>query len=329
MRWGCALVAAAALLLAGCAKDSGKATAAPTAIKLACTLSPDAGLVHLALAQGYLAAEGLAVSVKPFMVGRDALAALIKGEADIAIVLETPLVFAILGGEKVYIIASVATSDKNLALVANRDAGVAAPGDLLGKDIGLPKGTAAEYFVKSFLVAHKIPFARVRIVDTQAGDLLAALKDRRISAAVLWNPLLLQVDEALRGRGIVFSGENIYTANDIVVGDRAFIDKNPGAIKALVRALIRSEEFLKKSPDKAITAIAAYTKIDEGGLRSMLPLFRFKVGLDPSLQLVLEDESRWARTQWPEKYKSMPNFLDYIYPDALLAVAPERLRLIR
>jgi hypothetical protein len=61
----------------------------------------------------------------------------------------------------------------------------------------------------------------------------------------------------------------------------------------------------------------------------MLPLFRFKVGLDPSLQLVLEDESRWARTQWPEKYKSMPNFLDYIYPDALLAVAPERLRLIR
>jgi ABC-type nitrate/sulfonate/bicarbonate transport system substrate-binding protein len=321
--------ATALLLMAACSKNPGKAAMQKTAINLACVMNPDFSLVHLALAQGYFAAEGLAVNVKPFVIGKLALAALLAGEADLATVLETPVVFAILGGEKIGIAAVVGSSDRDFALVANRSAGIAKPGDLLGKVIGVTKGSASEYFLDSFLVAHGIPESGVKPVDTQTGDLFDALEAGRIAAAVLWNPLIVQVGEILGDTGLVFSAENIYTANDFIVGDRAFMDKNPEAMKGFVRALIRAETFMKMNPEKALTLIAEYTKSEESSLKAMLDLFRFKVSLDQSLLMVLEDESRWAMRIRPAEYKAMPAYLDFIYAEALTSVAPDRVRLVR
>lgn len=329
MKNGIAIVIAVALLLAGCVRDARKAAVRQTPVNLACVMNPDFSIVHVALAQGYFEAEGLAVNVKPFVVGKDALAALIRGEADLATVQETPLVFAILGGQKLSVVAAVGSSDKNLALIANRASGVAKSADLVGKAIGLMKGTVAEYFLHSFLVANKISDSRVRIIDTELGDMLRDLKSGKIAAAVLWNPLLLEVDAALEGKGTVFSGEGIYTASDLVVGGRSFVEGNPAAMKGLVRALMRGEEFMTRSPEKALKIISSYTGIDEGGLKAMLELFRFRVGIEQSLLLVLEDESRWAMDLRPASYAGMPNYLDILRGDAILSVAPARLRLTR
>ncbi len=329
MKKGIAIVIAAALLLAGCVRDARKAAVRQTPVNLACVMNPDFGIVHVALAQGYFEAEGLAVNVKPFVVGKDALAALIRGEADLATVLETPLVFAILGGERLSVVAAVGSSDRNLALVANRASGVAKPADLVGKAIGVTRGSATEYFLHSFLVANKISDSRVRIIDTQLGDILRDLKSGKIAAAVLWNPLLLEVDAVLGGKGTVFSGEGIYTASDLVVGGRAFVEKNSAAMRGLIRALIRGEEFMKQSPEKALSIIASYTRTDESRLKPLLELFRFQVGIEQSLLLVLEDESRWAMDLRPASYAGMPNYLDTLRGDALHSVAPERMRLTR
>jgi ABC-type nitrate/sulfonate/bicarbonate transport system substrate-binding protein len=329
MKRACALIAAAALLFAGCAKESVKGKGPTAPIRLACVMNPDFSIVQVALAMGYFEAEGLAVTVTPFVVGKEALASVIRGEADLATVLETPVVFAILGGEKLGVLASIATSDKNQALVANGDSGVASPGDLVGKTIAVTKGTAAEYFLHSFLVAHKIADSRIVIVNTPPGELFPALTSGKAAAVVLWNPLLLDVDRVLGGKGLVFPGESIYTANSLIVGGQAFLARNPDAMKGWIRALIKGEDFMKRSPDKAQAIIASNAKTDVGGIRGVLNLFRFRVSLEQVLLLVLEDESRWAMSLRPADFKSMPNYLEYLYADALQAVAPDRLRLVR
>lgn len=317
------------LLLGSCAKEGTKAQAPKLPINLASVPTPDFGLVLIALAKGYFDAEGLAVSVKSFAVGKLALASVIKGESDLATAFETPIVFAILGGERICIPAVIASSDRNFVLVARKDAPISKPEDLAGKSIGLPMGTAGEYFLVSFLTAHGIPGGRVRIVDTEAEALLPALLSGKVDSAVLWSPLNSQAIEALGEKGIVFSGESIYSAYDCIVGESAFVKGNPKAVQGFIRALLRAEGFMAKNPEQALSIIAKATSVDESSLRPMLDLFRFKVSLDQSLLLVLEDESRWAMRVNPKSGGIMPSYLDYIYSDALLSLAPERVRLIR
>ena len=57
--------------------------------------------------------------------------------------------------------------------------------------------------------------------------------------------------------------------------------------------------------------------------------FRFKVTLDQSLLVTIEDESRWAIKNRLVESQAMPNYLDFLYADALSSVKPERLRIIR
>jgi ABC-type nitrate/sulfonate/bicarbonate transport system substrate-binding protein len=329
MRLIVALLVSAALLMGACSKDARKGERGTTTIRLAAVSNPDFSLILVALAEGYFAEEGLMVKVKTFAVGKAALAELIKGEADLATALETPVMFAILGGERLSVAAAIGTSDRNMAIAASVKAGIARPEDLRGKAIGLTRGTAAEYFLNSFLVALKIGDSSVRLVDTPPGDLVGDLKAGKVDAAVLWSPLILQARAALGERGTVLYGENVYTANNCLVGDQAFLRKNPEAIKGVVRALLRAEDLLGKNPERALPDIAAATGIEVASLRPMISLFRFRVTLDQSLVLVLEDESRWARSKNLGGKAAMPNFLDNIYPDALIAVAPERVRLIR
>jgi hypothetical protein len=43
----------------------------------------------------------------------------------------------------------------------------------------------------------------------------------------------------------------------------------------------------------------------------------------------MEDEARWMIKNKLTKEKNVPNFLDYIYEDALKAVKPEAVNIIR
>ena len=244
--------------------------------------------------EGFFAAEGLRIHEKRFGFGKPALDAVIRGEADLATVAETPLVFAILGGAKLRIAAVIGTSDRNAAIVARKSAGIAKPMDLEGKSIGVTVGTTGEYFLNCFLVSLGLGEKDVRIVDLKPEAMIGALAGGRVAAVATWNPTLSQVNAALAGDGLLLYGDDIYTENFCVAGDGEFIRKNPEVMKAFMRALIRAESYIRAYPEKAISACAAYDGLDAAGLAAVFGLFRFRPILDQSLLVMLEDESRWA-----------------------------------
>jgi len=54
---------------------------------------------------------------------------------------------------------------------------------------------------------------------------------------------------------------------------------------------------------------------------------QFSLSLDQSLILAMEDEARWMISNSLTTEKTVPNFLDYIYPDGLSAVKPGAVRI--
>ncbi len=326
---GMAMVAVAALLLVSCHRDSDKGGARGQVVNLAYASIPDTSLVLVALDRGFFASEGLVVNAKPFAFGKPALASVIDGSSDLATVAETPIVLAMLAGEKLVIPAVIGTSDRNTAVIASEDQGVVNPSDLAGKAIGVTLGTTSEYLLDIFLIANGIEKRNVRIVDLQPDQLLSALRSGRIAAAATWNPTLERLKDSLADKCRIFDSSDIYTGHYCMVGKQDFVSKHPAVMRAFLRALISAENFMTGNPVQARAIIRKYTDTDEATLVTALACFKFSVGIDKSLLLLLEDEIRWAMRNRATGLRTNPDIFGLVEPEALSSVDPSRVRYIK
>lgn len=157
-------------------------------VTIAVPTLPHSGLFYVAQEKGYFREEGLEVVVAPTMYGKLALDELIAGKADFALCGETPVMFAVLRGENIFVVADLMNSVKDEAIVARKDRGIVSPPDLKGRTVGLSAGTVAEYFLDIFLTVHAVPRTSVRVVHLDPDEMGDALRVGKVDAVAIWNP---------------------------------------------------------------------------------------------------------------------------------------------
>ena len=94
--------------------------------------------------------------------------------------------------------------------------------------------------------------------------------------------------------------------------------------------LIRAEELARRDPARATHAVAARLGREghvEAVQREMKRL-KLRISLDQFLLTSLEDEARWAITSGLTQATEVPDYLGYVYSDALQAVKPEAMTII-
>jgi NitT/TauT family transport system substrate-binding protein len=298
-------------------------------VTIAYSATTDAVLAEVAQSRGYYREEGLDAVPHMHPYGKLALDEVLNGKADFATVAETPVMFAVMNGEKISIIATIQTSRKNNAIVARKDKGILTPLDLKGKKMGVTLGTTADFFMDAMLVTHGILRKDVKVIDLKADEIPAALANGDVEAVTAFAPYLNYAQEKLGDLGIIFYNEDIYTFTFNVVARQEFIRKNPERVKKMLRALIKAEEFVRQHPDEAQKITADFSGIDIGILRDMWADVTFSVTLDQSLLLALEDESQWAIKTGLTVGTKVSNYLDFIYLDGLESVKPEAVRILR
>ncbi len=312
----------------GCG-PSQKQTGPPEKVTIAYSTAFNAALVHIAFAKGYFKEEGLEATPQPHAYGKAALQAVIEGKADLATVADTPIMFAIMDGKKIAIVATIQTSSQDNAVVARKDRGIIKPSDLNGKTIAMTAGTTSDFFTEIFLLAYGIDRKRVTIVSLKPDELVSALSAGKVDAATSWNPVVIQMQKALGNNGCTFYGEKLYTETFCLTAKQDFTKSHPETIKKVLRAITRAETFAHRHPKDARRLVAEFSKSDQALLDSLWDIYTFKVTLDQALLVDLEDQTRWAMKYRMTALQDMPNYLDYIYEDGLKAVAPEAVRVIR
>ena len=290
---------------------------------------PIAGPVYIAFTKGYFEDEGLDVTLQPQTSGKTSLNAVIEGKADLSTVAETPIMHAGLKEEKTYMIATIHRATKNTMIVARKDKGISIPNDLKNKKIGVSIGTNGEFFMDSFLMMHRILKSEIEVVSLKPEEMFYALVNGEVDAVSIWNPHGIQLQKELGGNGITMYGEKIYTETFNLVIRQDFANNNPEAIKKVLRALINAEKFIKAHPDESISIIASSIGMDRSQLIELWDIYNFEITLDQSLLVALEAEARWAIKNNLTDKTEVPNYLDYIYFDALEEVKPEAVGLIR
>ena len=328
--WKTSLALIFAATLMGCQKPSPQnPPLPPQKITVAYTYQPQSTLVHVAVAKGYFAEEGLEVQPQMRTFGKEALQAVLDGKADFATVAETPVMFNVLKGEKIYVIANIEASTMNEAIVGRKDAGLAVPSDLKGKRIGFTPGTTSDFFLDSLLTANGIARKEIQLVALKPEEMQDAVMAKKVDAVSTWNYPLALINRQLGANGIIFYDRQLYTGMFNIAAKQDFVKSNPETVKRFLRALLKAENLAAKNPDEAQSIMSAATRIDKNLIREVWNNFHYQLELSQMLLITLEDETRWAMNNKFADRAEMPDYRSYIYTDGLKAVKPEAVKLNR
>lgn len=294
-------------------------------------LSVSRALPIVAEEQEFFKEVGLDVEIKDYKSGKRAfIEGFVPGVVDVITGQEVPIVFNSLDGENFKIIAMINSAPSDKVIIARKDSGISRGQDLKGKRVATQEVSAVHFYLHVFLLYHELTEEDIELSFMKGEKLPEALVNSEIDAFSMREPFISQTIKLLGKENVVlFAEKDIYHAIDVVLGSNKFIDENPEAIKKIIRAIIKAEEFILENPDKAKDILIRRTSSDKSEVDRIWPNLNFKVSLDQSLLGALEDEARWAIKNKLVDATEIPDYLDFIHIEALEAVKPEAVTIIR
>ena len=179
------------------------------------------------------------------------------------------------------------------------------------------------------LISGSVLRNEVEVVNKKPPEIADALINGEVDAVSTWQPIVIELQKRLGENGFTFTGEEIHTETINLAGRQDYIDRNPAIIKKLLQAAMKAELFIRENPDESIDMIANYIDMDRGRLIDLWDIYNLEITLDQSLLITVEDESRWAIKNDLTDATEVPNYLNYIYLDALETVMPDAVSIIR
>ena len=311
----------------GCQEQPAKYTGPVEKITLAAYAGDTGALVYVAQEQGYFADNGLDVTIKDYEAGKLAADALLAGEADICTSADFVLVSNSFEHDNLRILGTVAVANL-IELVARKDTGINQPSDLRGKRVGTTQKSAAEFFLGTLLIFNGLSLQDVEVVNLKPSEIVDAVVNGDIDAGFTWEPNIFEVKSRLGANAISWPGQSGQDFYFILLTKEKFIEENPQVIQRFLQALIRAEEFMKENETEAREFTKTRFNYESSYIDYIWPKHDFTVVLPQALIIAMEYQARWRIDNKLTDATEIPNYLDFIYMDALEAVKPEAVGII-
>lgn len=302
-----------------------QALAAPLVVAVA--QPPLFAPMQLAALEGHFAAEGLDVRIQPCINGRRCLQHLTDGEAQVATVADTPMMFSLHAGHRFDIVATFGASTRDTLMVVRTDRGIQAPADLAGKRVGVVRGTSAHYFASVFLLVSGVPRDAVRLVFLDPARGAEPLLRGEVDAAAFYLPTGPQALQQLGSRGRELT---TLRAQSVMVNLVAQPGLSQDTLLRLLKAVQRSLTLMATQPARAHAVLAKAWQQDVRTVAEQLKAYEFRLTLDQNLLSSLEAQSRWAaREGLVEPAAPPPDYLDLMRTGPLQALDPRAMTLVK
>lgn len=299
----------------------------PDKVRMAIPKQPPCTLVFVAQEQGLFAREGLDIVPVYRSSGKEALAALTRGEADFASTAETPASIEAFTDDGFRVLAAIASTDNDPCIVARRDAGIAGPADLRGKKVGTQKASAVHFFLHLFLTRHLIPDDQVTCEFGTGEDMVERLVSGDVDAVSVREPQVTHATAALGAKAVVFREPGIYRRWEVLAGSVKVLSERPKTAVAMLKALRAAQKLTQSRRAVAGEALARALGIDVDTALASVRETDLRVRLSQDLLISMEEEARWAAQKKMVGGANVPDFLRILYPDPLAAVDPDSVTL--
>ncbi len=318
------LLAVSLLILAGCGRCPDQCPPVPSIpVKLGLGREAINGLALLADQRKLYSGEHLLAAVSNYPSGKLALAALLRGEVEIATAAQTPIVMESFNRRDLRIIAVVGSSDSEMKVVGRKDLGVQTPGDLKGKHIATQSFSSLHFFLHLYLLKRGMTWDDVKIRFAQPDDLPLLLERGDVQAVSVREPLTSQVVAKLGNKAVVFEDQGLYVKFYCLVTTERILQEKPKAVAGVLRALLEADRLARRDPETVSDSLTKELAITPASARELWPGIDLRVCLPQALLLSLEDEARWVLVESRTAEREMPNYLDLLDIGPLNSLQPE------
>ncbi|MEU6312796.1 NrtA/SsuA/CpmA family ABC transporter substrate-binding protein [Streptomyces sp. NPDC047014] len=285
------LAALVSAVVAGC--SGGRPGAGPAAVSIAASDHLGGAPVYLAEELGLWGGEGIEVDVATQPTGRDALNAVLGGQAQFGVVGDLPAVTAALGGREVRIVADLSRFT-DWRLLTRTDRQITGFAALKGRKVGVPQGTNTEYALSRMLASAGLSAADVNLVNLAPNQVTAALARGDIDAGLTFPSFYDSARTTLGERyaELPFAG---YTARTLLVAGPAASEADTAAV---LRALLAAQRAIAADPPAARRSVLAQAKgaLQAGYVEAFQPRYTYGATLSPELLAQLVEEAAWAKS---------------------------------
>ena len=258
------------------------------------------------------------------------LDAMLAGEElDMCTAAQTPIMFQSFKRDDFAIVAAMVSSESDVKVLGRRDKGVIGVEQLAGKRVGITVGTTAQFFLHIVLIYGGVPASAVEIVDARPSELPHVLSEGRVDAICTWEPHALTARQLLGEQAVTLEARNLYREDFYFVARRGVLAADQEAVKHFLEAIGKAQEFIHEREEEAKAILCRRLGIDPQQVDAVWSEFEFGLKLDQSIFLTLEEEARWAIQAGLTDQRQVPNYLGYIFADALEQVEPEAVQIIK
>jgi NitT/TauT family transport system substrate-binding protein len=285
-------------------------------------------LIYIAEDQRFFAGEYIRIDIKNYNTGMDTTEALLKGDLNIAWTAEFPFVRRALAKDAISIIAVVGRFDEQV-LFGRKDRKISTIADFKGKRIGIPRNTIAEFYLGRFLELNGMNIRDVALVDVPPPQWLEAITGGRVEGVIAWEPYSSQIRARFAGRAVALPIQSNQPGYGLITVRTGWISGHREVVNRFLKSLAQAEDSLTRDPSSAKAILRKWLKYDEAFTETIWRENQFSLSLDQSLITAMEDEARWMIKNKLTPKKNMPNFPDFISEDALKAIKPNAVNIIR
>jgi NitT/TauT family transport system substrate-binding protein len=313
------------LFISGCEQKNDKQHKQDNPLPVVIGISGSIFAYPLALAheKNFFADEGLQTEIKLYSSGKQALHALLEGDVAFCTSAEAAIVKVAFERNDFVVLATFIRSYVHGKVVARGDRGIERVEDLVGKKIGLPVGTTAEFYLHRLLAEHHMKIESLTVQNLQTSVLMEAILNGKVDAVSSWEPWITKVSDALAEQSRVFSNENVLRNTFNLVSMRKPLDsEHTTKAERIIRAISRAVDFAQKHPEQAKAIMSRRLAISQDTIDKIWNDYRPGLLLDQALILTMEAQARWylERTQ---AQRPVPNFLDLIDAEVLKHFNPD------
>ena len=220
----------------------------------------DHAAAFIGVEKGIFAKHGLDAKIVMYQSGPEMINGLLNNQQDVNIMGSIPFLAGVSRGQPLILIGHL-HGDATRQYYADNNSIVATPTSgirekdfkaLVGKKIGLPRGTGAEGYLLGVLAEHGIKVGDVTLINLQPSNQVSALAQGQVDAIAAWEPWASSAVAKVPGAVRVTSGgcQGCYDPGSILT-TRDTIQKNPEALRRFMVAFAEAHQWLRRNFDEA------------------------------------------------------------------------------
>jgi len=285
-------------------------------------------LIYIAGNLGYFERNGLHVTIKEYDSGGAAVPGLMRSEIDLAIASEFVMVNHILQQREIRAFGSIDRFE-NMFVIARKDRKIGKVADLKNRTIGVPLGTIAAFYLSRYLTLHGLRSADITVLNVRPDYSADALAAENIDAVVTWHPYLNRIKDRYGSDVIVWPIQSSQLTYWNIIGRADWAGAHRETINQFLRSISKAEEYASLHPEESKAVVKKRLGYNDAYIAKVWGDNLFSLSLDRGLIAAMEDETRWMIKSNLTSERKVPDFLSYIYLDALKAIKPEVVSIIR